>query len=68
MIAVIGEIIGTGVFGAILAYPVATLLLGREAAIFGFVIPFSVSSFCGAAISATLICALQKRLKLNSIS
>ena len=66
--AVIGEVIGTGIFGAILAYPVATLILEREAALFGFVIPFSISSIGGAAISAILIFALRRRTSLDAIA
>ena len=46
--AAAGELIGTGVIGAILAYPVAAFLLSREAALFAFVIPFSLSSAAGA--------------------
>jgi energy coupling factor transporter S component ThiW len=48
--AFLGELIGTGVFGAILAYPLARFVLGRELAIFFFVIPFSISSFFGVSI------------------
>ncbi|QNU68427.1 energy coupling factor transporter S component ThiW [Ruminiclostridium herbifermentans] len=68
MSAVIGEVIGTGLFGAILAYPVAAFILEREAALFGFVIPFSISSFGGAAITAILIFALKRRTSLESIA
>ena len=41
-LAVIGEVIGTGIIGALLAYPVATVLLGKEVALFVYVIPFSL--------------------------
>jgi len=50
-----GELIGTGLIGALAAYPVATLLLGREAALFGFIIPFAISSSIGAALSIVII-------------
>jgi energy coupling factor transporter S component ThiW len=66
--AVIGEVIGTGVFGAILAYPIATLFLAKQAAIFGFVIPFSVSSLGGATISAILIYTLKRTKAITAIT
>lgn len=46
--AVIGEFIGTGIIGAMLAYPIASLLLGKEASLFLYVIPFSLSCIVGA--------------------
>lgn len=66
--AFIGEVIGTGIFGAILAYPIATLFLAKQAATFGFVIPFSVSSFGGAIISTILICALKRTKAIDTIT
>lgn len=44
----IGEVIGTGILGAILAYPIAKLFLGKEGAIFMFVSPFIMSCTLGA--------------------
>ena len=46
--AAIGEVIGTGILGAILAYPIAKLFLGKEGAIFMFVSPFIMSCTLGA--------------------
>lgn len=59
-LAYIGEIIGTGILGAILSYPVATFLMGKEAAVFMFVIPFLMSTVLGTAIAMVLIGALYK--------
>ncbi len=50
-IAVIGEIFGTGILGALLAYPVAVILLGKQAAVFAYVIPFISSCSVGAVIA-----------------
>ena len=58
--AFMGEIVGTGIIGALLAYPIATLFLSKEAALFGFVIPFGISSIAGAGISLVFILALKK--------
>ncbi|MEG0308673.1 MAG: energy coupling factor transporter S component ThiW [Clostridium sp.] len=66
-LAFIGEVIGTGILGAIVAYPVATLLLSREAAMFAFVIPFMISSFIGAIISLIFIYALKKAKVLDKL-
>lgn len=63
--AFIGEVLGTGILGALIAYPMATLILSREAALFGFVIPFSVSSIGGTAISILFLFALNKTGALN---
>ena len=59
-LAFVGEIVGTGIIGAILAYPVAALIMSKEAAMFGFVIPFGISSIAGAGISYVFITALKK--------
>jgi energy coupling factor transporter S component ThiW len=45
------ELTGTGLIGALIAYPVAAFILGREVAVFTFVIPFSASSLAGAVIA-----------------
>lgn len=45
-----GEVIGTGLIGAVFCYPLATLFLGKEATLFGFVPAFIVSSFVGGVI------------------
>ncbi|HLU24062.1 MAG TPA: energy coupling factor transporter S component ThiW, partial [Bacillaceae bacterium] len=35
--AFVGEVVGTGIIGAMACYPIATLFLGQEAALFGFI-------------------------------
>lgn len=49
--AVIGEVIGTGIIGAIVAYPVARFLIGKDGAVYAFVIPFALSSIFGGIIA-----------------
>ena len=51
IIAVIGEVIGTGILGALLAYPIASILLGKEVALFVYIIPFTMSCSAGAVIA-----------------
>ncbi|MBZ2174278.1 energy coupling factor transporter S component ThiW [Schnuerera sp. xch1] len=60
IMAFLGEIVGTGIIGALLAYPVATLFMSKTAALFGFVIPFGVSSVVGAAMSIVLVITFKK--------
>ena len=54
-LAVIGEVIGTGIIGALLAYPVAAVLLGREVALFVYIVPFSLSSMIGSIIAYIIL-------------
>ncbi len=60
VMAYAGEVFGTGILGGILCYPVATLLMGKEAAIFAYVIPFLMSTACGTMMAAVLIGGLEK--------
>jgi thiW protein len=58
--AYIGEVLGTGILGGILCYPVATMLMGKEAALFAYVLPFLMSTACGTMIAAALVGALYR--------
>ena len=55
IMAFIGEVIGTGIIGAMLCYPISTLLLGKEATLFGLIPAFIFSSFAGAAMGYGLL-------------
>lgn len=50
ILAAVGEVIGTGILGAVASYPIAVLFLGKEATLFGFIPSFIVSSLSGAII------------------
>lgn len=50
----------TGILGAIMCFPVASMLMGKEVAVFFYVIPFLSSTLCGTVIAALLIGALCK--------
>jgi len=65
--AVIGEVFGTGIIGALVAFPLATFILGKHAAMFFYVIPFLTSTIGGSIIAYILIKALEKSktLKIN---
>ena len=62
--AFLGEVIGTGLIGALLAYPIAKFVLGKEMALFGMVIPFSVSTLGGSIIGLIIILSI-KNTELN---
>lgn len=51
VVAVFGEVIGTGILGALLAYPIATIILGKEVALFVYIIPFTMSCTVGSVIA-----------------
>lgn len=55
-----GELIGTGIIGGLLCYPVASLLMGKETALFAYVLPFLMSTTCGTIMAAVLLGALYK--------
>ncbi|MFR3065388.1 energy coupling factor transporter S component ThiW [Peptoniphilus sp.] len=63
-LAFLGEVIGTGLIGALLAYPIAKFVLGKEMALFGMVIPFSVSTLGGSIIAIIIILSI-KNTELN---
>lgn len=53
--AVLGEVIGTGVIGALLAYPLAAFVLGKEVALFVYIVPFSISSIVGSIMAYAIL-------------
>ncbi|MGG7619015.1 energy coupling factor transporter S component ThiW [Bacillus coreaensis] len=59
--AFLGEVIGTGIIGAILAYPIAILMLGQKATLFGFVPLFIFSSLVGAFFAAIILAIFLKK-------
>lgn len=60
VMAFIGEVVGTGIIGAILSYPIAILFLSKKVALFAFVIPFGLSALGGAAISLIFLTVIKK--------
>lgn len=59
-LAYVGEVSGTGILGGILCYPVAVQLMGKEVAVFFYVMPFLLSTLCGTVMAAVLIGLLVK--------
>lgn len=63
----LAEVTGTGILGGLLAYPVAVYLMGKEAALFTYVVPFLVSTAGGTLIAAVLIGILLKTHALGKL-
>ncbi len=62
--AYIGEVVGTGILGGMLAYPIAAFIMGNAGvALFTFVIPFLIST-CGGTILAIIITVALKKANL----
>ncbi|WP_147532777.1 energy coupling factor transporter S component ThiW [Bacillus marasmi] len=60
LLAYAGEVVGTGIIGAILCYPISILFLGKEATLFGFIPAFIISSFAGATIGYVILKVFMK--------
>lgn len=58
--AALGEIFGTGILGALVSYPVAKYLMGREMALFFYVGPFVISSVVGVIMGYIIFKAIIK--------
>jgi energy coupling factor transporter S component ThiW len=66
----VGEVLGTGVLGGLLAYPIATLFMGVDAAavaFYAYIIPFLISTVAGSVLAGLLVLALQKSGALTTM-
>lgn len=58
--ASVGEVIGTGLIGSLVAYGITAFILQSKAGALAFVIPFTLSSLLGALIVQPLVRILKK--------
>ena len=58
LLAVIGEIFGTGILGGLLAFPIANFIMGKEVGALFFVTPFLISTIGGSLIAYFILRAL----------
>lgn len=66
--AYFGELFGTGILGALVAYPIAAFVLKNSAAaLFTYVIPFLISSLGGVVVAAVLLVFLVKTKALDHL-
>ena len=64
------EVLGTGVLGGLLAYPIAIAFMGVDAAsvaFYAYIVPFLVSTVGGSIIAGVLLFALEKNGALGKI-
>ena len=66
--AVVGEIIGTGIIGALFSSLFATFLMGNAVGAFFFMPPFLVSSISGAFIGWVIVVRVKRVLQRQYIS
>lgn len=67
-LAACGEVIGTGILGAMLAALMALPFLGTKVALFGYVPSFFLSSLVGAVVAGVLLKAFQARHLIDKIN
>jgi energy coupling factor transporter S component ThiW len=69
-LACIGELIGTGLLGGLLAFPIAKLFMGSSAGAFFFVVPFFISTLGGSLIAFIMMrsSAFVKQLRSSNSS
>lgn len=68
IMAVIGEIVGTGIIGAIVSYPVMTYICGREGLTWFFYVPsFICGTLIGGSIAFVFLLKLQSAGVLKTI-
>ena len=56
----VGEVFGTGILGGLAAWPIATLILGQTAAVYGYMGPFLISTIGGSIIAGVVLFALKR--------
>jgi len=66
LLTVIAEALGTGIIGGLAAYPIAILFMGKAAgdvAFYVYVIPFLISTTCGAILAGLVVKRFKKFLE-----
>ena len=67
---VLGEVVGTGILGGLLAWPMAVLFMGVDTAgvaFYAYIVPFLISTVAGAVFAGALVFALHKNGALKNI-
>ena len=58
LFALVGEVLGTGIIGALVSYPIAKYLIGIDKGAFFFITPFMLSTLAGSIIAYIMLRAL----------
>ena len=67
LLAVAGEIFGTGILGGLLAFPIANLIMGKKVGALFFITPFLISTLGGSLIAFFILRVLDLK-KLTNLS
>lgn len=65
LFAVAGEILGTGILGGLLAFPIAKFVMGNDVAAFYFIIPFLISTVGGSIIGYIILGVMERSHVMN---
>ena len=66
----VAEVLGTGVLGGLLAYPIAVQFMGVDAAavaFYAYIVPFLVSTVAGSLLAGVIVIALERGNALKEI-
>ena len=66
-LTVFAEAFGTGIIGGLLSYPIAILFMGKvagEVAFYVYVVPFLISTTCGAILAGLVVKRFKKYLEV----
>lgn len=55
LFAAVGEVLGTGLLGALVAFPLARWILGFAGLAYAFILPFALSSLTGAVLGMLIL-------------
>lgn len=66
-LAIIGEIIGTGIIGGLLAFPIAKYVMGQEVIALFFIYPFMLSTIGGSIIAFILLKLLKNQSFIENL-
>ena len=64
--AAVGELLGTGLIGSLLAFPLARWILGAEVLAYTYIVPFALSSTAGVVLGIILLALLEKTGYFNN--
>ena len=70
ILTAVGEILGTGVIGGLLAYPIAVAFMNVDAAnvaFYAYIVPFLISTVVGSILAAIVVFSLQRTGALTKI-
>jgi energy coupling factor transporter S component ThiW len=68
LFASIGEVLGTGILGGLAAFPVAKLIMGKDAAALFYVVPFLISTIGGSIMGYIVLSILEKNKEFKKLT